>query len=125
MRLLLVDSSVWIDHLRKQGTELSAALEAGIVLSHPMVVGEIAMGSLRDRRTVLEALGHLPQARVANHDEVLDLVDRRAVFGRGLGYIDAHLLASTLLTFDAALWTKDRQLASAATEFGIGAAIKV
>jgi predicted nucleic acid-binding protein len=119
--VLLVDSGVWIDHFRKAEPALEAALVAGEVLGHAFVTGEIAMGSLRDRQTIIESLQHLPQAQRAGEDEVLALVDRRGLFSLGLGWIDAHLLASTLLTPEARLWTRDRRLREAAARLEIAA----
>lgn len=119
--LLLVDSGVWIDHLRTGDADLEGALIAGRILGHPFVTGEIAMGSLRDRDTVLDLLARLPQAAKANDEEVLDLVERRALFSLGLGWVDAHLLASALLKPDARLWTRDRRLREAAKRLGVAA----
>ena len=101
--MILVDTSIWIDHLRGGNTDLAAKLDAGQVLTHPLVIGELAMGDLRPRDVVLRSLGQLPQAVVARDDEVLAHVERLALHGRGIGYIDAHLLASTALTPDAEL----------------------
>jgi predicted nucleic acid-binding protein len=117
--LLLVDSGVWIDHLREADPALARLLRAGQVLGHPFVTGEIAMGSLKDREMVIEALRCLPQAREARGEEVLELVERRLLFSRGLGWIDAHLIASALLTADARIWTRDRRLHDAATLLGV------
>jgi predicted nucleic acid-binding protein len=119
--VLLVDSSVWIDHLRHDDARLRAALTAPDVLCHPFIVGEIAMGSLKDRAIVLRFLGHLPRARLAKDEEVRELVERHRLFGIGLGYIDAHLLAATMLTPEASLWTRDRRLHDAATRLGVAA----
>jgi predicted nucleic acid-binding protein len=120
--IFLVDSSVWIDHFRKMDPALERALVAGDVLGHPFVTGEIAMGSLEDRQAVIESLQHLPQAQIAEDEEVLGLVEGRRLFSLGLGWIDAHLLASTLLTRDARLWTRDRRLRAAAQELDVAAA---
>jgi predicted nucleic acid-binding protein len=117
--LILVDTSVWIDHLRRGNARLRPLLEEGAVLAHPFVVGEIACGSLRSRQEILRLLHLLPQARIAGHDEVLALVEGRRLHGLGLGWIDAHLLASALLSA-APLWTLDRRLGDAASTLGIG-----
>src|SRR3954464_4035882 len=98
--MLLVDSGIWIDHLRSSDPALERALLSNEVLGHPFVTGEIAMGSLKQRQAVIESLQHLPQARVAQDDEVLALVERRSLFSGGLGWIGAHLLAATLLSRD-------------------------
>ena len=79
-------------------------LDAGMILAHPLVIGEIALGHLRRRKVVLSALSDLPRAGVATDDEVLRFIDRHALFGRGVGFIDAHLLAAVRLTPGAALW---------------------
>ena len=101
----LVDSGIWIDHLRSTDPVLHAALMGERILGHPFVTGEVAMGSLKDRTDVLAGLARLRQAGKAKDDEVFDLVERRSLFSLGLGWVDAHLLASTLLTRDARLWT--------------------
>ncbi len=117
--MILVDTSVWVDHLRANDHALVALLETGAVLAHPFVIGELALGRLRQRAIVLNALSDLPHASVATNMEVLHLVDRHALFGRGIGYIDAHLLAAVRLTAGAALWTKDKRLRGIAVELGL------
>lgn len=116
--MILVDSSIWIDHLRHADTELLHLLEQDKVLCHPFVIGEVACGQLRQRATVLAQLGDLPAATVSTHDEALALIDRHALAGRGIGWVDVHLLAAVLLTLPAALWTRDRRLAAAAADLG-------
>ena len=118
---LLADSSVWMDHLRRRDETLSAALRRGAVVTHPLVIGEIAMGSIKQPAAVLASLMELPEARRADEREVLDLIDRHRLFGTGIGYIDAHLLASALLTPPTRLWTRDRRLHEAAERLGVGA----
>ena len=98
---------------------LSALLEPGEVLSHPFIIGEIALGNLRRRDAVLSNLGLLQQAAVATHAEVMEMVERHKLFGRGIGYVDAHLLAAVHLTGDALLWTLDKRLAAAAAQMRI------
>ena len=117
--MTLVDTSVWIDHLRMGDARLAALLESGGVLTHPFVIGEIAMGRLSQRTTLLAALADLPQAEVAMDAEVLHLIERKALFWAGVGYIDAHLLASVRLTAGVLLWTRDRRLGEVAREWGI------
>lgn len=112
--MILVDTSVWVDHFRKGDEALGEALVNGEVLSHSFVIGELACGSLRNRREILALLDELPRAREATHQEVMAMVDRRRLMGRGLGYVDAHLLASSLLTPETRLWTRDKRLAAAA-----------
>lgn len=116
--MILVDTSVWIDHLRSGESCLAAQLEAGQVCVHEFVIGELACGSLRARANVLGLLANMPRAGRADEDEVLSLIERRQLMGRGIGYIDAHLLASTLIAH-ARLWSRDRRLAAIAAELGI------
>ena len=116
--MILVDTSVWIDHLRAGNERLSRLLNDTAVLTHPFVIGEIALGSLRQRDTVLSALSGLPRAVVASDAEVLIFVDRYTLSGRGIGYIDAHLLAAVQLTAGAKLWTQDQKLQRVADELG-------
>ncbi|MEG3143748.1 type II toxin-antitoxin system VapC family toxin [Sphingomonas sp. RT2P30] len=121
--MLLADTSVWIDHLRHDDAQLRASLLAHDILCHPFIIGEIAMGSLKDRAIVLRFLKHLPGARPAKDDEVFDLIERHRLFSRGLGYVDAHLLAATMLTPEALLWTRDQRLHDAATRLNVAAAM--
>lgn len=117
--MLLVDTSVWIDHLRVAQADLASELEAGQVLIHPFVLGEIALGSLNQRAMILEALTQLPQAVVAHDEEVLSFIERQALHGCGIGFLDAHLLASVRLTPGASLWTRDKRLQIAAQRLGL------
>lgn len=114
--MILVDTSVWIDHLRSGEPALATALEGGRVLMHPFVLGELACGNLKNRGEVLRLLGDLPVAPTATDPEVLGLIERRALMGRGIGYIDAHLLASAALADVGRLWTRDRSLVAVAAE---------
>jgi len=108
--VIVVDTSIWVDHLRAGNKALAGLLEAGMVLAHPFVIGEIALGHLRQREVVLSALSDLPCSRVATELEVLHFVEHYALFGRGIGYVDVHLLAAVQLTAGARLWTKDGRL---------------
>lgn len=117
--MMLVDSSVWIDHFRQTDLGLVALLDRAGVLAHPFVTGELALGSLRQREAVLAALRGLPHAIVAEDDEVMAFIDRHGLFGLGIGYVDAHLLASVRLTAGAALWTRDRRLHAVAERLGV------
>jgi predicted nucleic acid-binding protein len=119
--VILVDTSVWIDHLRKADQALANLLDDGEVLAHPFVIGELALGGLRQRDIVLSSLLDLPQAEVANDEEVLNFINDHKLFGLGIGYIDAHLLASVRLTLGAVLWTRDKRLASVATRLALNA----
>lgn len=118
--MILVDTSVWIDHLRTGDGVLARRLGDGAVLVHPFVIGELALDRLRQRHAVLAALADLPRSAVAADTEVLHLVEREALFGRGIGYVDAHLLAAVRLTPGARLWTRDRRLRAAAEALGVG-----
>ena len=111
--MILADTSIWVDHLRYGSDKLSALLEDGRVVCHPYVIGELACGNLRNRSEILSLLTTLPTTILADHAEALQLVSDRRLHGRGLGWIDVHLLASSLLT-RCTLWTKDRALANAA-----------
>lgn len=117
--MILVDTAVWIDHLHHSEPMLLELLKRTQVLGHPMVIGELALGSLRDRGDVLGLLTQLPSATVATHEEVMQLVQQRRLFGQGLSLVDAHLLASTLLTPGANIWTRDKRLAAAAAALDV------
>jgi len=91
--MILVDTSIWIDHLRASDERMTRLLLAGQVLAHPFVIGELALGKLRNRDVVLDALQDMPQAAVASEPEVLRCIEMKGLFGSGIGYIDAHLLA--------------------------------
>ena len=119
--MILVDSSVWVDHLRSGNEQLASLLDSDRVLTHPFVTGEIALGTLRHRTTVLGALMNLPKAVVAQNDEVLAFIADKTLFGRGIGYVDAHLLASTRLTSGTRLWTLDKRLGNLAAEMNLAA----
>jgi predicted nucleic acid-binding protein len=112
--MILVDTTVWVDHLREGAPALAAALEQGTVLTHPFVLGELACGNLKNRGEVLQLLGELPGAPMATDAEALEFIERRALMGRGIGYIDVHLLASVVLDGSARLWTRDNRLAAVA-----------
>lgn len=108
--MILADTSVWVDHLRRGDPILAQFLEVGEILVHPFVIGELALGRLVPRGHILRDLSDLPQAVVASHDEVLHFIDERRLFGLGIGYVDAHLLAAARLTPDTGLWTRNRRL---------------
>ena len=116
--MILVDTSVWVDHLRRGDARLRDLLENASVLVHPFVLGEIACGSLSDRALVLELLHDLPMTSVAEADEVLRFIDGHRIYGKGLGYVDVHLLAAVALTPGARLWTRDKRLHAIATSLG-------
>lgn len=117
--MVLVDTSVWIDHLRSNEPELVRLLESNRVLGHPFVRGELALGNLSKRQLILKALDNLPQAPVAFNDEMKVFIENHALFGLGIGFIDAHLLASTRLAVNAKLWTRDKRLLVTASKFDL------
>lgn len=117
--MILVDTSVWIEHLRGNTGALGRLLNAGQVLTHPFVIGELALGHLKPRRVVLEALADLPRARQATDHEVLLFIDRHELAGLGIGYIDVHLLAAVHLTTGANLWSRDKRLHGVASRLGV------
>jgi hypothetical protein len=119
--VILVDTSVWVDHLRKDDSGMRLLLDRGRVLLHPFVVGELAMGNLNRRDLVLTALRKLPEALVAREEEVLQFVAARGLFGHGIGYIDAHLLTSVQLTPGTSLWTRDKRMLEVASRLGLAA----
>ena len=119
--MILVDTSIWVDHLRSGVPQLTAALQAGEVFIHPWVVGELVCGNLRDRSRVLQLLQNLPSACVATPAEVLMLIAQHHLMGRGIGFVDAQLLASARLS-TCLLWTQDRRLAELAEVLGVNPA---
>jgi len=116
--LILVDTAVWIDHLRDDDAHLVDLLDRGQVLAHPWVTGELALGSIRNRAEILRLLDDLPQALLANAAEIRELIEQHELFDLGIGFVDAQLLAATMLTVDAKLWTRDRRLQAAAHRSG-------
>jgi predicted nucleic acid-binding protein len=118
--VILVDTSIWIDHLRSGNRRLRGLLDQGDVLCHPLIVGEVACGSLRHREEVLALLDQLPKAVVAEHAEVLEFLNLRRLYGKGIGWIDLHLLASVHLS-NALLWTADSRVEKVAAELGCAA----
>lgn len=117
--MILADTSVWIDHLRSGEPLLIEFLEGGAIAMHPFVLGELACGNLKNRRETLRLLGDLPAAPVATDSEAREFIERRDLMGRGVGYIDIHLLASTVLAGSARLWTRDKRLAAIAADLGV------
>ena len=117
--MILVDTAVWIEHFRRRSEPLETLLANEEVLAHPFVIGELAMGNFPRRESVLRQLGTLPSSPVASFEEVLHLVERNRLFGKGIGYIDAHLLAGVLLVEDTRLWTLDKALLAMARQLRI------
>jgi predicted nucleic acid-binding protein len=122
--VILVDTSIWIDHFRAGDSALAPLLEDGRVLGHPWVIGEIALGRISRRQEILTLLAALPQAAVATPPELLALIENRELYGLGIGYVDAQLLAATLLTPDTKLWTHDKHLAQAASALRCAAEVR-
>lgn len=118
--MVLVDTSVWIDHLRFGDAKLADLLQAGLVCSHPMILGELACGNLKNRSEILNLLSNLNPVVEANHNEVLRVIERYILMGKGIGFVDAHLLAACMLTGETRLWTRDKRLANVAHAIGLG-----
>lgn len=117
--MILVDTTVWVDHLRSGDQTLTQLLDTGTVITHPFVIGEIALGHLNPRDLILRMLSNLPKAVAAADAEVLSFVEQRKLFGLGIGYVDAHLLAAAQLTAGATLWTRDKRLHGIADNLGL------
>lgn len=117
--MILVDTSVWIDHLHERQDELVAILEADQACAHPFVIEELAMGRIADRARFLSALRGLRTLRPVSHDELLAVVEARSLWGIGLNPVDAHLLAAVLVTSGVTLWTRDKRLRTMAEQLGI------
>ncbi|MGI4856803.1 MAG: type II toxin-antitoxin system VapC family toxin [Janthinobacterium lividum] len=121
--MILVDTSVWIDHIRLSDPMLTSLLMEERVLAHPYVIGEISLGSLRDREIVLGALLDLPRAPVATPEELFYMIEEARLFSRGIGYVDASLLASARLQPGATIWTRDKRLKDAACRLHLNAVL--
>ena len=117
--MILIDTSVWIAHLEAANEVLISLMEREEAATHPFVIGEVAMGYIQRRDVVIGELRKLPSVRVAGDRDVVSMVERHRLFGSGIGYIDAHLLAAALLADGMTLWTHDRRLRVAATRLGV------
>ena len=115
---VLVDTSVWVAHFKRTNEQLVALLDAGRVVCHPHVIVEVACGTPPNRRAVIALLAQLESVPVATHDELLEFVERHALAGRGCGFVDVSLLASTLLGEKTMLWSLDKRLESVAAKLG-------
>ena len=115
--MILVDTSVWVEHFRNGNIGLDAFLQEGQVICHPFIVGELACGNIKNRSRILSLLGTLPIVHTAEHDEVMHVIEKYQLMGKGLGYVDVHLLASAMLTH-IPLWTLDKRLNKASTTLG-------
>jgi predicted nucleic acid-binding protein len=116
--VILVDTSIWVNHFRRSDETLAGLLQQAEVLCHPFVIGELSCGNLKNRREILRLLADLPAAVIADHQEVLQFVEMRKLIGKGIGWIDAHLLASTVIS-DCTLWTADKKLRASAEAVGV------
>ena len=116
--MILVDTSIWISHLRQGNPGLANLLHKGEVLCHPFIIGELACGNMKNRSEILSLLSALPGAIRADHEEALHFIEEKKLMGKGLGYIDLHLAASAVLT-GAALWTLDKKLQKVSKSLGI------
>ncbi len=119
--MILVDTSIWIDHLAKPDAQLAELIEGQLAFVHPYVIDEILLGSIKDRLVVAEQLELLPQLMPVRHSEVLRLIENHYLFGSGIGYVDAHLLASASVTKQCQLWTRDKRQLAAAETLGVAA----
>ncbi len=116
--MILVDTNVWIKHLREPNVELIKQLNIGFVVCHPFIIGELACGNLGNRAEILMLFHALPSTPVVEPSEILDFIENNSLMGRGLGYVDIHLLASAIIG-NVVLWTLDRRLHKAASELGV------
>jgi hypothetical protein len=116
--MVIVDTSVWVSHFREGNTELANLLNNGKVVCHPFVVGELACGNLKNRNQILSLLQSLPMGINADHEEVLEFIERNQLMGKGLGYVDIHLIASAMLT-GMSIWTHDKKLKQVANALDI------
>lgn len=117
--MILVDTTVWIDHLRSAEPSLAKSLSSGQVYMHPMVVGELACGNLPNRAATLEELESLPRISALTHSAVRTYIESLNLMGRGIGFVDAHLICSVLNQEPTILWTRDKRLKKVAEDFGV------
>jgi hypothetical protein len=122
--LILADTGIWIGHFRTDEPEMRALLGHSNIAMHPFIVAELALGSLRDRDRTLGMLERLPQVRMAQLSEVRQMIEAHSLYSKGIGLIDAHLVASTLISPPARLWTRDRRLLAVASTLGIDAGLE-
>ncbi|MGI4878948.1 MAG: type II toxin-antitoxin system VapC family toxin [Janthinobacterium lividum] len=119
--MIIVDTMIWADYINHGDPRLDALLAAGATMMHPYVRGELSLGNLPKRHSVLDDLDLLPPAPMADHREVANLIESARLFGTGVGYVDTHLIASTILVQDGRLWTNDKRLKAVAERLGIAA----
>ena len=118
--MILVDTSIWIDHLRSGIAALAELLEQNYVIMHPMVLGELACGNLQNRQQLLQLWHSLDSLQTASHDEAMYFIEQKGLAGKGIGYIDVHVLVAVALTSEVKLWTRDKRLARIAIELQYG-----
>jgi predicted nucleic acid-binding protein len=116
--MVLVDTSIWIDHLRKGNLQLKELLISGEVACHPFIIGELACGNLKNRKVILSLLNELPRSDTATENEIIHFIDKWELMGQGLGIVDVHLLSSALLT-NIPLWTYDKRLNEIASKLNV------
>ena len=119
--MILADTSIWINHFRRADPNLVRRLNENRIVCHPFVIGELALGQIPDRLDVLSLLAELPQSEIAQHVEVMHFIDINQLFGRGIGFVDAHLLAAVRLSPGMSIWTADKRLESVAQTMGLNA----
>lgn len=119
--MILADTTIWVDHLRHVDQHLQELLDAGQVVMHPFIIGELALGHIRQRKLILATLEQMPAVHIADPEEVLLMIEHWQLVAMGIGYVDTHLLASTLTTPDCRLWTRDGRLGKTAARLGIAA----
>jgi predicted nucleic acid-binding protein len=119
--LIVADTSIWVPHLHHGDPAMEARLDAVEILLHPYVLGEISLGNLPDRTSLLFRLGEIPRALVATEEEVARMIENLELYGAGIGYVDAHLVATSILIENAKLWTRDKRLLAVAQQLGIAA----
>jgi predicted nucleic acid-binding protein len=122
--MILADTSIWIDHFRRSDLRLSRFLDRGEIVMHPFVIGELALGFVPKIAEMMEDLRTLPEAMVANSDEILEFIARRKLSRSGVGYVDAHLLAAAALAPETFVWTRDKRLHAAAQSLSLAADIR-
>jgi predicted nucleic acid-binding protein len=121
--MILADTSVWVDHFRKRDAALYRELQRNNISTHPFIVTELVLGNLPDRQNAIASLDRLPMVKVAQLHEVRRLIETHSLFQRGIGFVDAHLLASTLITPHTVLWSRDKRLHDVAETLGLKANI--
>ncbi len=119
--MILADTSVWVDHFRKRNAALYQQLQRNNISTHPFIVTELVLGNLPDRQNAIASLDRLPMVKIAQLHEVRRLIEAHALFRRGIGFVDAHLLASTLITPHTLLWSRDKRLHQVAETLGLKA----